>query len=186
MTCDFQPCGILTSVDSDEPVQSPFKLRNSKWCLVSSLTFKPPAKALIRLCVCAGWSEALLVAHTTLLEISCRDSFMFLSEYDVYQKLVKYLYHPILLTPLWTLFFSHQSGLQISALLSAYILREPKAAVSQGSSLIWVHIVCFHDKNWSEMHLNICRRGNKQMRFSGQNYCQNKGSSSSSSSSSSS
>ena len=30
--------------------------------------------ALIRLRVCAGWSEPLLVAHTTLLEISCRGS----------------------------------------------------------------------------------------------------------------
>ena len=30
MTCDFQQCGILTSVDLDEPVQPPFKLRNSK------------------------------------------------------------------------------------------------------------------------------------------------------------
>ena len=39
-TCDFQQCGILTSVDSDEPVQPPFKLRNSKWCSVSSLIFK--------------------------------------------------------------------------------------------------------------------------------------------------
>ena len=29
-TCDFQQCGILTSVDSEEPVQLPFKLRNSK------------------------------------------------------------------------------------------------------------------------------------------------------------
>ena len=38
VTCDFQQCGILTSVDSDEPVQPPFKLRNSKWCSVSSLT----------------------------------------------------------------------------------------------------------------------------------------------------
>ena len=28
--CDFQQCGILTSVDSDESVQPPFKLRNSK------------------------------------------------------------------------------------------------------------------------------------------------------------
>ena len=28
--CDFQQCGILTSVDSDEPVQPPFKLRNYK------------------------------------------------------------------------------------------------------------------------------------------------------------
>ena len=29
-TCDFQQCGILTSVDSDKPVQPAFKLRNSK------------------------------------------------------------------------------------------------------------------------------------------------------------
>ena len=36
--------------------------------------FKRLAKALIRLRVCAGCSEALLVAHTTLLEISCRGS----------------------------------------------------------------------------------------------------------------
>ena len=35
---DFQQCGILTNVDSDEPVQPPFKLWNSKWCAVSSLT----------------------------------------------------------------------------------------------------------------------------------------------------
>ena len=27
--------------------------------------------ALIGLCICAGWSEPLLVAHTTLLEILC-------------------------------------------------------------------------------------------------------------------
>ena len=39
------------------------------------------AKALIRLRVCAGWSEALLVAHTTLLEISCRSSYGFDSCY---------------------------------------------------------------------------------------------------------
>ena len=37
MTCDFQQCGILTSVDSDESVHPPFKLRNSKCCLVSGL-----------------------------------------------------------------------------------------------------------------------------------------------------
>ena len=37
-TCDFQQCGILTSVHSDEPVQLPFKLRNLTWCSVSSLT----------------------------------------------------------------------------------------------------------------------------------------------------
>ena len=37
-TWDFQQCGILTCVDSDEPVQPSFKLRNSKWCSVSSIT----------------------------------------------------------------------------------------------------------------------------------------------------
>ena len=38
-TYDFQQCGILTCVDSDEPVQPHIKLRNSKWCSVSSLTY---------------------------------------------------------------------------------------------------------------------------------------------------
>ena len=32
---------------------------------------KGQAKALIILQVCAGWSEPLLVAHTTMLDISC-------------------------------------------------------------------------------------------------------------------
>ena len=35
-TCDFQQCGILTRVDSDEPLQHPLRLWNSKWCSVSS------------------------------------------------------------------------------------------------------------------------------------------------------
>ena len=52
-------CGILTSVDSDEPVQPPFKLKETPNDVQSvSLShlriFKPLAKALIRLCVCAG------------------------------------------------------------------------------------------------------------------------------------
>ena len=38
--------------------------------------FKRLAKALIRLRVCAGCSESLLVAHITLLEILCRGSFV--------------------------------------------------------------------------------------------------------------
>ena len=37
--CDSRQCGILISVDSDKPVQPPFKPRNSKLCSVSSLTF---------------------------------------------------------------------------------------------------------------------------------------------------
>ena len=77
MTKDFQYRGILTSVDSYEPVQPPFKLRNVIQGLVGSLShkiFKRPTKALISLRVCAGCSEALLVAHTKLLEISCGGS----------------------------------------------------------------------------------------------------------------
>ena len=56
VTRDFQQCDILTSVDSGEPVQPPFKLiRNSKWCSASSLTLIEYsshygcAKTLIRL-----------------------------------------------------------------------------------------------------------------------------------------
>ena len=37
-SCEFKQCGILTCVDSDEPVQRPFKIRNSKISSVSSLT----------------------------------------------------------------------------------------------------------------------------------------------------
>ena len=36
-TRELLQCGILTSVDSNEPVQAPFKLRYSKCCSVSSL-----------------------------------------------------------------------------------------------------------------------------------------------------
>ena len=73
VTCDFQQCSFLTSVDSGEPVQPTFKLKNFNW-LNTERIFKRLAKALIRLRVCAGWPEALLVSHTTLLEISCRSS----------------------------------------------------------------------------------------------------------------
>ena len=43
----------------------------------SHIIFKLLEKALIRLRVCSGWSEVLLVAHTctTLLETSCRESY---------------------------------------------------------------------------------------------------------------
>ena len=42
--------------------------------------------ALIRLRVCAGWSEPLLVAHTTLLKISCRGSIKNIKETKTTQK----------------------------------------------------------------------------------------------------
>ena len=79
-TCDFQQCGILTSVDSDEPVQASVKLKKLRMLFGQSVNthriFDRLARALIRLCVCAGWFEPLLVAHTTLLEISYRISYV--------------------------------------------------------------------------------------------------------------
>ena len=82
-TCDFRQCGILTWIDLDESVQPPFKLRNSIRCSVSSLIhiiieYSSYQQRLWSDCpTWAGWSEPLLVAHTTLLEISCHGSYVF-------------------------------------------------------------------------------------------------------------
>ena len=93
MTCDFQQFGILTSLDSDEPVQKLQMLFGHK--LNIHRIFKRLAKTLIRLRVCADWSEPLLIAHTTLLEISCRGSifslyFMQLQEKGLCGKRIKW------------------------------------------------------------------------------------------------
>ena len=58
--------------------------------------------ALIRLRSCAGWSEPLLVTHTTLLEISCHSSFIIykctvLSLSSVYISIKSYHYNCCLL-----------------------------------------------------------------------------------------
>ena len=89
MICDFQHCDSLTTLDSGEPVQPPFKLRNSKsqcqW-LKSHRILKRQARALIRLRVCTGWSESLLVAQATLLEISCCGSYVYYLPHDIPDK----------------------------------------------------------------------------------------------------
>ena len=82
VTRAFQQCGILTRVDSDESVLPSFRLRNTKWFSVSSLTFIEYSSDYQRLwsdCAYAraGWSEALLFTHTTLLEISFWGSIVF-------------------------------------------------------------------------------------------------------------
>ena len=58
-TRDFQQCDILKSVDSDEPVQPPFKLRNSKWCSLSSLTLIEYSNDKQRL-----WSDCAYAGRT--------------------------------------------------------------------------------------------------------------------------
>ena len=54
MTCDFQQCGILTSVGSGEHMQPPFELRNAKCGSVINTH-----RIFERL------AKALLLAHTT-------------------------------------------------------------------------------------------------------------------------
>ena len=48
----------------------------------------------------------------------------------------------------------------------------PRSDWSQGISLIKSLRVCFHDKIWSEGHLNICSRHKKQTTYSGQKILQ--------------
>ena len=108
-----QQCGFLIIVDSDKPVQPLFKLRSFKSCSVSSLTV---IEYLIRPHVCVGLSEALLVAHTILLEISCHGSIIWtLKKYIWYfpSSALTYLdssfKHPALISPLiwggtWSMF----------------------------------------------------------------------------------
>ena len=54
---DFQQCGILTSVDSGEPVQPPLSLEtpnNVQSVAGTHRIIKPLVKALIRIHVCTG------------------------------------------------------------------------------------------------------------------------------------
>ena len=60
-------CSLLSSLETQNYVQS---------VAYYSQNIKRLANTLIRLCIFAGWSEPLLVPHTTLLEISCRGSDM--------------------------------------------------------------------------------------------------------------
>ena len=48
-----------------------------------------PTKALIRLCAC----EALLVAHTSLMEISCCSSYMFAILFNWVQHVAAFVCH---------------------------------------------------------------------------------------------
>ena len=73
-------CGSLTCADPDEHAKPPFKstkLQTPPGQQPNSPRApKGPAKAPIGLRVFAGRSETSLVAHTTLLGISCRGSFL--------------------------------------------------------------------------------------------------------------
>ena len=52
--------------------------------------------ALARLRVCAGWSEPLLVAHNTLLEISRRGSYIYITLVAHYA--ILYIYEKLKMT----------------------------------------------------------------------------------------
>ena len=65
----FQQCGILTLVDSDKPVQPPFKLRDSKCCSISRLTVHENLSDQQRLCsACAlKWTIFSCVIYKCIL-----------------------------------------------------------------------------------------------------------------------
>ena len=82
ITCDFPggsgplstsgsanvQCGILARIGSDEVCGLLLSLETPN--AYQSIVFKQLAKALTRLRKCADWSKPLVLAHTTLLEIS--------------------------------------------------------------------------------------------------------------------
>ena len=123
-------------VDSNELVQPPFKCRNSKSCSFRSLTlvertFKWLAKVLIWLCLCAGWSEALLAAYT--MEISCHNQ--------------------IKLFALCDLMIYNQSS---DAIALSIWMEKQCGSWSAGfirSQLIWIHTVF---KRWSRILKKLC------------------------------
>ena len=63
-------------IDIGESVESHFKNSAVHQKLTRHRIFKRLAKALIIVCVCAGWSEPLHIAHTTTLEISFCGAYM--------------------------------------------------------------------------------------------------------------
>ena len=75
---EFQQFDILTNVDSHEPVQPPFKLRNLKWDSVSSSTvieYLSRQQRIWSVCAYAQAGLSLCWSHIPkLLEISCHGS----------------------------------------------------------------------------------------------------------------
>ena len=67
--CSLKLCSLLLSLEAPNDVRP---VAEQSWEIINRL-----AKTLIRLRVCAGWSEPLLIAHTTLLEISCLTGILF-------------------------------------------------------------------------------------------------------------
>ena len=66
---------ILTKLRKLKGMQAKESFIGLNICIQEILNNMRHAKALIRLRVYAGWSEPLLVTHTTLLEISCHSSY---------------------------------------------------------------------------------------------------------------
>ena len=66
LTCDFQQCGIFDKCRLRRAYAVSFYAKK----LQSDVQLKTHRIFQRLLNVCAGWSEPLLVAHTTLLEIS--------------------------------------------------------------------------------------------------------------------
>ena len=73
--------------------------------------FKRLTKSLIRLRICTGWSEALLVAHTTLLEIPCHGSC------EVWSKSVNFFLKILSGNQILELIKGHNSGTNVGKMM---------------------------------------------------------------------
>ena len=118
VACDFQQCGILTSVGSDKPVQLPFKLRNSKWCSVSSLTIIECSSDKQMLWSDCAYAQADL-RLTTLLAISCNGSHKALFSWRYFAHLCPHLKRNISeMSHLWKRLFCYRVLIEPFALIS--------------------------------------------------------------------
>ena len=70
-TCDFQQYGILTFVDTDEPVQPPLDRRKSKWCSISSNSKGSDQTARMRRLVWAFAYRTYHIVGNLMLRLKC-------------------------------------------------------------------------------------------------------------------
>ena len=115
----------------------------SQW-LNTHRIFKRLAKALIRLRICAGWSYVLLVAHTRLLEISCRGSYVLFRRAEV---CVICLFLTVPMFALWSVIvkFPGHTHLLFMKITNEFILKKGKTLGSDFMVLYLSYHNIFHE-----------------------------------------
>ena len=137
MTFDFQQCGILTWIDSDEPVQPLFKLRNFKNCSVSSLIFKEYSSDKQRLWSDCAYAQADLrlcwshIPHCWKSHVAAQLWWeAFLTEWKLYHLVLKkrlrsmlHIFFPLVyMKPVINLFRSSSSDLNFTCIITYEVI----------------------------------------------------------------